>query len=93
MNYEAMPAIRLEVEGMKASIMTHLGVMGSEMGEAIDGEVQRAVDSYPWKEKVSRIVNGAITEHIQGHFLFGAGATAIKQSVEEAFSSLVKETA
>jgi hypothetical protein len=44
MNYEAVPVIRLEIEGMKHSILQHLGVVGSELGKNLEGEIEKALD-------------------------------------------------
>lgn len=93
MDYEAMPKIRLEVEHMKHSIISHIGATGSELGEMMGAEITAAVDSYPWKEQVSKIVHDALEQHISDYFKYGTGREAIKVSVDAAFKEVMSPNA
>jgi len=91
MNYEAMPLVRIQVENMKHSILNHMGVIGSEYAEALDEQIQKALNDYPWEQEVKRIVREEVTAQIQGFFKYGNGHRAISESIEEAFKNLGKE--
>ena len=93
MNYEAMPKIRLEVESMKASIIAHLGARGSELGEQLDAEITRAIDSYDWQGKVSSIVHAALDEKIASYFKYGDGAKAVEDAISEGFKAVMSHGA
>jgi hypothetical protein len=88
---EAMPLIRLEVEGMKASILAHLGVIGSDLGVHLDEQIQHAIDSYPWEDKTKRIVHDAITKRLESYFTYGKGNQAIEAVIDEGFSKALGE--
>lgn len=92
MNHNAIPTLKLEVEGMKSAIITHLGVRGSELGDALDSEITKAVDSYPWQEAVFSIVHDAITKHIDVYFKYGKGKRAIVDAVDEGFKAVIDST-
>lgn len=88
MNYEAMPILRMEVEGMKAAIMTHLGVRGSELGQELSKAVDKAVAGFDWDGEVKRIVEASLRLKIESYFSYGGkGAKAVEAAVDEAFSA------
>ncbi len=88
MDSNAMPAIRLEVQHMKAAIMHHLGVHGSELGEALDKQIMKAIDEYPWEDKVRTIAYLAIDETLESYFKYGNGRTAIYDAIDEAVKGI-----
>lgn len=85
MKYEAIPLLKLTVENMKHQIISHLGIHGSELGKALDKEISRAVELFPWEEKVTEIVFDALNNHIENFFRYGKGSIAIQEAVEEGF--------
>lgn len=87
MDYKAMPILRMEVEGMKASILTHLGARGSELGEALSAEIDSAIANYDWQGEVKRIVHATLSEKIRYYFTFGEGAKAVQDAVVEGFDA------
>lgn len=87
MDYKAMPILRMEVEGMKAAILTHLGARGSELGDALSAEIDKAIAEYDWQGEVKRIVHAALSENINYYFKFGDGAKAVKDAVVEGFDA------
>lgn len=87
MDYKAMPILRMEVEGMKASILTHLGAMGSELGDALSAEIDKAIANYDWQGEVTRIVHSALTEKITEYFSWGDGSKAVRAAVEDGFAA------
>ena len=86
MNANAIPVIRMDVEMMKSSILHHLGVVGSELGECLDAEIEKAVSSFPWQQRVDEIVHESIDSNIKAYFQYGDGSNAIKLVINEAIS-------
>jgi hypothetical protein len=87
MDYNAMPILRMEVEGVKAAILTYLGARGSELGDALSAEIDKAIAEYDWQGEVKRIVHATISEKINYYFKFGDGAKAVEDAVVEGFNS------
>jgi hypothetical protein len=92
MKYEAIPRLRLEVESLKHSIIAHMGVSESELGEALSTEIDKALASYDWQGQVSRIVHAELTKRIEDYFKFGDGHSAIKDAVGEGFAAAMGKT-
>ena len=88
MNSTAMPILRMEVEGMKAAIMSHLGIHGSELGEALSREVDKAIAEYDWLGEVKRITHAVLTDRIHSYFKYGEGAKAVEKAVAEGFDAV-----
>ncbi len=88
------PIIRLEVEGMKRSIVTALVEHQAKM----DADVAAAVEAYCQPENISRIIHeaartaldNAIREEVKAFFLLGEGRKAVAEAVKEAL--LKRET-
>ena len=87
MKQEAIPILRFEIEGMKASILTHLGVMGSDLGKALDEEITNAVNKFPWQERVDEIVYKAIHTQLQEYFQYGEGSKIIEKTINQAITN------
>lgn len=87
MNFEAMPILRMQIEGMKSAIVTHLGARGSELGEAMAEQVDKVIADYDWEGEVRRIVKATLTDKIQYYFKYGDGAKAVQDAVSEGFSA------
>lgn len=88
MKFEAIPTVRIELDGMKHAIVRHLGAAGSQLGEAIEEQIQRAIDTYPWEEQVVSITHDSITSAITHYFSYGEGSRAIRESVEAALKEV-----
>ena len=90
-----MPIIRLEVEGMKHSIMTAL----LESQAQIDADIVAAAEAYCTEENISRVVREAtssamdrvLKDEVRSFFEYGNGRTAIRRAVLESLSSKVDE--
>lgn len=85
---ETMPVIRLEIQHMKHAIIQHMGLLGSELGDRIEEEVEKAVINYPWEQEVSKIFNQALNDQITSYFKWGKGGEIIKKAVCEGFKNL-----
>ncbi|MGD2065599.1 MAG: hypothetical protein PVI43_00330 [Candidatus Bathyarchaeota archaeon] len=89
MNHEAMPLIRLEVEQMKSTILTHLGAHNSEMGEVLKVEIEKVIESYDWQGKVTEIVHTELTKQVADYFKYGQGHDLVKAAVTEGFDAVL----
>ena len=89
-----LPIIRLEVEGMKRTIVTAL----TEHSAQMDADIQAAVEYYCTPENLSKVVrqeadrqfDHAIREEVTKFFRFGDGRKAVAEAVRE--SILKNET-
>jgi len=91
MDFKTVPTLRFEIEGIKSSIIAHLGIRGSELGAAVDAEIERSVASYPWEDKVCDIVHKAISEAIENHFMYGAGRKQINEAIKAGFEKITPQ--
>ena len=89
MKLESVPTLRIETERMKSSILAHLGVVGSELGEALSVEIDKAVASYPWEEQVRTIVHATLTQEIDSYFKYGEGRDKVAMAVKEGFDKVL----
>lgn len=82
-----IPMIRLEVEGMKRSIVTAL----LEHQAKMDADVIAAVEAYCQPENISRVIHeaaqtaldNAIREEVKAFFWSGLGRKAVAEAVKE----------
>lgn len=89
-----LPIIRLEVEGMRRSIVTAL----TEHQAKMDEDVRNAVEAYCQPENITRIIHeaarqaldNAIKEEVKAFFWNGEGRKAVAAAVKE--SLLKRET-
>lgn len=88
MKFEATPVIRLEIENMRHAIVHRMGVAGSQLGEYMNAEIQRQIDSYPWEEKVRAAVHGAITDAIEAHFKYGKGYQVLRDAIDASLADI-----
>ena len=85
-----LPIIRLEIEGMKHSILHHLGLHNDEIARLVEREIDDAIKNIDLRAKVRSEVERAVTKSIEEYFRYGGGASAISQAV---FESLTGEPA
>lgn len=82
-----IPIIRLEVSGMKRTIVAALFEHQAQM----DADIVNAVERYCEPENIARIVHeaarsalhNAIQEEVNYFFLYGNGRTAVIEAVKE----------
>ena len=84
-----MPTLKFEIEGMKSSILNHLGVVGSDLGLSLDKEITNAVENFPWQSRVDEIVSEAINSQLKSYFQYGEGADAIKLCINQAITNAI----
>jgi len=81
MDTSSVPIIKLELEGMKHRIMTHLGVHGSELGDIINAGIDRAIKSYDFDDKVLSTVHEVLNTEIDNFLKYGGGRVVIREAV------------
>ena len=91
MRFEAIPTIKLEIQNMKSAIMTQLGLVGSDLGKTLSGEIDKAVASYDFQGEVTEIVHKAIRNHVEGYFKYGNGHSVISDAVESALENALSD--
>ncbi len=88
MDFEALPRLRLELDHMKSTIITHLGIHGSELSGKINEKIEEVIANYDFDGEISRIASNAITEAIEKEFTSGEGAKFIQNAINEAFRKM-----
>ncbi len=91
MRDDFMPAIRLEIQGMKASIINALGIDGSVLGEELKDKIEKAVIAYDWDTQVKTIVDEELGKTINSYFKYGPGQTALSEAVEASCKAVLEE--
>lgn len=90
-NDPTYPIIRLEIDGMKRSIVSAL----THYQAQIDEDINRAVEEYCQPENIAEIIqqaandaiDSAIREEVKNFFLYGEGRRTIAESVKESLSN------
>lgn len=91
MNYESVPIIKMEIENMKYAIKSHMGVMGSELGDLIDDKIGDVIRNYNTEGKITKIVNQVIDEEIEYFFKTGIGRTVISNEVKSFLNNFINK--
>jgi hypothetical protein len=82
MRSEFLPIIGLDIKGMDAHLQSALGVKGSELGDAISQQIDKAIAEYPFEQKVSLYASQAIDSAISDYFnLYNHGGSQIYTAV------------
>lgn len=89
MNYELIPKIRLEIDGLKAHVMQMLGVRGSELGEAIDSAIEHAFEDYNLYSTVKELTNQALDRELQSYFESGEGKKMIQDAIRKTIAEVM----
>ena len=56
MDFELMPMIRFEIEGIKAQVLRGLGLYGSKLGEYVEKQIDQAFHVYDFERTVSEAI-------------------------------------
>ena len=89
-----LPKIRIEVENMKYQIIHAFAAHNDEIEKAVNEELTKAVQNYPFSEKISQVVNSVIadviTETIKDYFVYGEGRKEISDGIQQLMSGMAK---
>ena len=88
MDSNAVPLIRLEIENLKHAIIRHMGAVGSELGERLSEQIDKAIEEYPWEEQVKKITHEAIDDTIERYFKHGHGMTVLYRVLDDSIRGM-----
>ena len=86
-----LPRIRIEVENMKYQIIHAFSSHNDEIERAVDEELTKAIQNYPFDVQIAKLANEVITEAIksalQDFFIYGEG----RKQIEELLKGIVNK--
>lgn len=89
MRAEALPVIKINIDHMKHSIASMLGVEGSDFEKALNSEIDKQVTELS-REEIPRIVRESLLEcaktSIHQYFSYGDGRLIIDSCIKKAFT-------
>jgi hypothetical protein len=91
MDAHLIPRIRLQLEGMKDMIFQAMGVMGSEFGEVVEEEFQKALKSFDFQTEILNASHEAISDIIKYYFKYGEGRDVLRCSIDKALANLFND--
>jgi hypothetical protein len=83
MDIESIPIVKFTVENMRQQILSHLGVVGSDLGLALDASIKKAILEYDFDSAVRDAFNAEVTVAINSFFRNGPGRDAIHEAINE----------
>ena len=75
------PLIRLEVEGMKYSVMHYLSEHHQDIEREVECQLEQAIASYDFPAEVRKHIHACIDSAIAGYFKYGKGHDAVRDAV------------
>jgi hypothetical protein len=86
----SIPIIRLEVEGMKASILAaftaHVASLDADIQAAVDDFCRPANIAAVVTEHVNAVIAQAVREEVERFYRYGEGRRAVARAVAEALT-------
>lgn len=83
-----LPTIRIEVERMKYQVIHALSLHNDAIEQAVDTELSRAIENYPFAQQVEstayEVITDAIRQSMEQFFRYGEGFDVINQVVSNA---------
>ena len=90
MKFESVPIVRLELESMKHSIITALGLRNNQLAEVVENRIEDAIKEFDFDGKVSGVVSECLEDMIHWYFKYGEGNVFLKNVIQEAFDKIFK---
>lgn len=88
MRSEALPIIRIQLDHMKHSIASMLGVEGSDFEKALNSEIDKQVTILA-EDEIPRIVRESLLQcakdSINAYFSYGEGRKVIDETIKKSF--------
>ena len=84
------PIIRLELERMKHSMLTHLGVYHQEISDQVEKYMDGAIKNFDFGSAVEEASRDAIVETINGYFKYGDGNRFIREVITKSLNEMFK---
>jgi len=76
-----LPLIRIEIQEMKHTITSHLNTYHKQVSEAVEKEIETAIEEYDFVGEVQKIVHNVMTSKIDNYFKYGAGNKLISEVI------------
>jgi len=83
MDFGDILTVKLNIQGMKDSILHHLCVLGSDLEKALDEKITQAINDYDFDTQVNNIVRETITQSLESYFRYGPGREIIESTIKE----------
>lgn len=92
-----LPRIRMELEGMKESIVHALGMHSQEIERHVEEELSKAIEAFDFEFIVRDAANDAVAkavrQAIETYFSYGDGHKAIEEIVNDGLRRAVESLA
>lgn len=87
---EDLPKIKLEIEGMRHSIIHHFGQYQDSMSDAVEKAMDRAIAKFDYGVAVEIAANEIIESSIKAFFSYGEGREIIRDAIHKAMGGIFK---
>jgi len=84
------PIIRLELERMKHSMLTHLGAYHQEISDQVEKYMEGAIKNFDFGSAVEEASHEAIKDTINGYFKYGDGNRFIRDVITNSLNEMFK---
>lgn len=97
MHGEAIPVVRLSIEGMSHQILHYLGLEGSELGEVIEQKIKEETDNlfhesdHEIRNVIRSEIQRVVTQKVKDYFSYGEGSVFLSRKVNECLDAAFKE--
>ena len=81
-----LPIIRLEIEGMKHTIMQYLSKYHMEIEDIVSQEIDQALEGIDLRAKVRAEIADCVNRSIESYFRRGDGAKVVEAAVWESLT-------
>ena len=85
------PIIRLELQRMKQSMLTHLGIYHQGISDQVERYMENAIQTFDFEMAVGSATHDAIEEVINEYFKWGEGRRVIKSAIEDSLNQMFKD--
>jgi hypothetical protein len=85
-----MPVVKVEIENLKHTVLTTMGLSNGELHDRIAEAIDEAVKKYPWQERIDRIAHAEIDRIVTAFFQYGQGAEAIRNVLKETLAGAIR---
>lgn len=90
---EPFPLIKLEVEGMKHSILRHFNLHQSNISDQVKKEIENVIDAFDFENAITKAASDILYDTIKQYFTFGEGSTIVRKAMQQALNNAFKDNA
>lgn len=89
-----LPRIKIEIENMRYQIVHAFSTHNDEIEKAVDEEIRKVIENYPFSEVVSKlaseVLEKSIKHSLEEFLLYGEGSKVLKESVDKLLADKLK---